>query len=65
MVVSEQISFYEEKGINFEVLMKGGSELHKKPNFYLRKNDEKSYSILEEFKDNKGLLFSVEYTFVP
>lgn len=67
IVISEQISFYENNGINFDVLKKTvpGSELHKRPSLNIRKNPDGSYSVREEFRNPKGIVFSVEYSFNP
>jgi len=71
--LSEQISFYEKQGIDFSNLIEMketdlGNDLYLKEagsDIYIRKNDDGSYSVREEFRNPKGLVFSVEHTFVP
>jgi len=65
--ISGQVSFYESKNINFNVLKKSpsGSVLHQYPDFYLRKNNDGSYSVRKELRNPEGIEFIVEYTFTP
>lgn len=64
IVISEQISFYQKKGINFESL------INKKitdsgVTLYISKNDDGSYLISETSKNSDGIIFLVEYKFTP
>lgn len=61
--VSEQIGFYEDREINFDVLTKNvfGFGLHENPNLKITETDDGNYLI----KFSQGDKFTVEYNFVP
>ncbi|MGD9276566.1 MAG: hypothetical protein PVJ67_05315 [Candidatus Pacearchaeota archaeon] len=62
--ISEQISFYEKKGINFQSLIdKKITDLGNQ--IYIQKNSDGSYLIHEESRNSDELIFEVEYKFVP